>query len=168
MSDYLYVGKSIPRTIETDKVTGRAVYMNDLKRPGMLYGKILYSRYAHARIKRIDVSKAKKLQGVRAVLTGHDIPDVRVGFIKDQRVLKKDVVRQFRDEVAAVAAISPEIAEEAIHLIDVEYEEIPAVFDPLEAMKEDAPLVHEVDARGRPIRSNILPLPWKFLAAETM
>ena len=166
MSDYLYVGKSIPRTIETDKVTGRAVYMNDLKRPGMLYGKILYSRYAHARIKRIDVSKAKKLQGVRAVLTGHDIPDVRVGFIKDQRVLKKDAVRQFRDEVAAVAAISPEIAEEAIHLIDVEYEEIPAVFDPLEAMKEDAPLVHEVDARGRPIRSNILPLPWKFLAGD--
>ena len=166
MSDYLYVGKSVPRTIETDKVTGRAVYMNDLKRPGMLYGKILYSRYAHARIKRIDVSKAKKLQGVRAVLTGYDIPDVRVGFIKDQRVLKKDVVRQFRDEIAAVAAISPEIAEEAVHLIDVEYEEMPAVFDPLEAMKEDAPLVHEVDARGRPIRSNILPLPWKFLAGD--
>ena len=166
MSDFVYVGKSIPRTIETDKVTGRAVYMNDLKRPGMLYGKILYSRYAHAKIKRIDVSKAKKLQGVRAVLTGHDIPDVRVGFIKDQRVLKKDVVRQFRDEVAAVAAISPEIAEEAIQLIDVEYEEMPAVFDPLEAMKEGAPLVHEVDARGRPIRSNVLPLPWKFLAGD--
>jgi xanthine dehydrogenase molybdenum-binding subunit len=89
-----------------------------------------------------------------------------VGFIKDQRVLKKDVVRQFRDEVAAVAAISPEIAEEAIHLIDVEYEEMPAVFDPLEAMKEGAPLVHEVDARGRPIRSNVLPLPWKFLAGD--
>jgi CO/xanthine dehydrogenase Mo-binding subunit len=166
MSDFVYVGKSIPRTIETDKVTGRAVYMNDLKRPGMLYGKILYSRYSHAKIKRIDASKAKKLQGVRAVLTGHDIPDVRVGFIKDQRVLKKDVVRQFRDEVAAVAAISPEIAEEAIHLIDVEYEEMPAVFDPLEAMKEGAPLVHEVDARGRPIRSNVLPLPWKFLAGD--
>jgi xanthine dehydrogenase molybdenum-binding subunit len=166
MSDYRYVGKSIPRTIETDKVTGRAVYMNDLKRPGMLYGKILYSRYAHAKIKRIDTSKAKKLQGVRAVLTGQDIPDVRVGFIKDQRVLKKDVVRQFRDEVAAVAAISPEIAEEAVHLIDVEYEEMPAVFDPFEAMKEDAPLVHEVDARGRPIRSNVLPLPWKFLAGD--
>ncbi|MEJ2724301.1 MAG: xanthine dehydrogenase family protein molybdopterin-binding subunit [Deltaproteobacteria bacterium] len=166
MLDYVYVGKSIPRAIETNKVTGQAVYMNDLKRPGMLYGKILYSRYAHARIKGIDTSKAKKLQGVRAVLTGHDIPDVRVGFIKDQRVLKKEVVRQFRDEVAAVAAISPEIAEEAVHLIDVEYEEMPAVFDPLEAMKQDAPLVHEVDARGRPIRSNILPLPWKFLAGD--
>jgi CO/xanthine dehydrogenase Mo-binding subunit len=166
MSDYLYVGQSIPRTIEADKVCGRAVYMNDLKRPGMLYGKILYSRYAHARIKRIDTSKAQKLQGVRAVLTGDDLPDVRVGFIKDQTVLKRDVVRQFRDEVAAVAAISPEIAEEAVHLIDVEYEELPSVFDPLEAMKEGAPLVHEVDARGKPLRSNILPLPWKFQAGD--
>jgi len=166
MSDYIYVGKSITRTIEADKVSGRAVYINDLKRPGMLYGKIVYSRYAHARIKHIDTSKAKKLQGVRAVLTGDDLPDVRVGFIKDQRVLKKDVVRQFRDEVAAVAAISPEIAEEAAALIDVEYEELPAVFDPLEAMKEGAILVHEVDASGRPLKSNILPLPWKFQAGD--
>jgi len=166
MSDYLYVGKSVPRTIEADKVCGRAVYMNDLKRPGMLYGKILYSEYAHARIKRMDTTKALKLQGVRAVLTGQDLPDVRVGFIRDQTVLKKDVVRQFRDEVAAVAAISPEIAEEAVHLIEVEYEELPAVFDPLEAMKPDAPLVHELDARGKPLRSNILPLPWKFQAGD--
>jgi CO/xanthine dehydrogenase Mo-binding subunit len=166
MSDHLYVGKSIPRTIEADKVSGRAVYINDLKRPGMLYGKIVYSRYAHARIKHIDTSQAKKLQGVRAVLTGNDIPDVRVGFLKDQRVLKKDVVRQFRDEVAAVAAVSSEIAEEAAALIDVEYEELPAVFDPLEATKEGAPLVHEVDASGRPLKSNILPLPWKFQAGD--
>ncbi|OPX37978.1 MAG: hypothetical protein B1H12_03580 [Desulfobacteraceae bacterium 4484_190.2] len=123
MSEYLYVGKSIPRTIETDKVTGRAIYIDDLKRPGMLYGKILYSKYAHAKIKNIDKSKAEKLPGVRAILTGYDIPDVRVGFIKDQTVLKKDLVRQFRDEVASVAAISPEIAEEALDLIKVEYEE---------------------------------------------
>ena len=121
MSEYLYVGKSIPRTIETDKVTGRAIYIDDLKRPGMLYGKILYSKYAHAKIKNIDKTKAEKLPGVRAILTGYDIPDVRVGFIKDQTVLKRDVVRQFRDEVAAVAAISPEIAEEALGLIKVEY-----------------------------------------------
>ncbi|TET82293.1 MAG: xanthine dehydrogenase family protein molybdopterin-binding subunit [Desulfobacteraceae bacterium] len=166
MSEYLYVGKSIPRTIETDKVTGRAIYIDDLKRPGMLYGKILYSKYAHAKIKNIDKSKAEKLPGVRAILTGYDIPDVRVGFIKDQTVLKRDVVRQFRDEVAAVAAISPEIAEEALGLIKVEYEELPAVFDPVEAMKEGAPLVHEVDARGRPLKSNILPLPWKFYAGD--
>ncbi|MEA2038698.1 MAG: xanthine dehydrogenase family protein molybdopterin-binding subunit [Thermodesulfobacteriota bacterium] len=166
MSDHLYVGKSVPRTIETDKVTGRAIYIDDLKRPGMLYGKILYSDYVHARIKSIDTSKAEKLAGVRAVLTGYNIPDVRVGFLKDQSVLKKDVVRQFRDEVAAVAAVSPDIAEEAIGLIEVEYEELPAVFDPVEAMKEGAPLVHEVDARGRPAKSNILPLPWNFQAGD--
>lgn len=167
MSNLLHVGKGTPRTIEIDKVTGRAIYINDLKLPGgMLYGKILYSNYAHARIKRIDAAKAEGLPGVRAVLTGHNIPDVRVGFLKDQTVLKKDVVRQFRDEVAAVAAISPEIAEDALDLIEVEYEELPAVFDPIEAMKEDAPLIHEVDARGKPIRTNILPLPWKFYAGD--
>ncbi|MBW2341544.1 MAG: xanthine dehydrogenase family protein molybdopterin-binding subunit [Deltaproteobacteria bacterium] len=166
MSNLLYVGKGTPRTIEVDKVTGRAIYINDLKLPGMLYGKILYSDYAHARIKKIDASKAEVLPGVRAVLTGHNIPDVRVGFLRDQTVLKKDIVRQFRDEVAAVAAISPEIAEEALDLIEVEYEELPAVFDPIEAMKEDAPLIHEVDARGKPIRTNILPLPWKFYAGD--
>lgn len=166
MPDNLFVGKSIPRTIEADKVTGKAVYINDLKRPGMLYGKILYSTHAHARIKRIDTSKAKRLQGVRAVLTGQDIPDVRVGFLKDQTVLKKDVVRQFRDEVAAVAAITPEIAEEALSLIEVEYEKLPGIFDPFEAMKEGAPLVHEIDARGRPIKSNLLPLPWKFAVGD--
>ena len=166
MSEYLFIGKNVPRTVEVDKVTGRAVYINDLKRPGMLYGKIVYSRFAHARIKNIDTSKAEKLPGVRAVITGADIPDVRVGFLKDQTVLKKDVVRQFRDEVAAVAAISPEIAQEACELIEVEYEELPAVFDPYEAMKADAPLVHELDARGRPVKSNILPLPWKFSAGD--
>ncbi len=166
MPDHLFVGKSIPRTIEADKVTGRAVYINDLKRPGMLYGKILYSSQVHARIKRIDTSRARQLSGVRAVLTGRDIPDVRVGFLKDQTVLKKEVVRQFRDEVAAVAAISPEIAEEAVSLIDVEYEPLPAVFDPFEAMKPGAPLVHETDATGRPRKNNILPLPWQFSAGD--
>ncbi len=166
MAEYQYIGKSIPRTHETDKVTGRAIYIDDLKLPGMLYGKILYSSYAHARIKRIDTTRAKKLPGVRAVLTGFDIPDVRVGFIKDQTVLKRDVVRQFRDEVAAVAATSPEIAREALDLIEVEYEELPGLFDPFEAMQEGAPLVHELDARGRPLRTNILPLPWKFSAGD--
>jgi xanthine dehydrogenase molybdenum-binding subunit len=132
----------------------------------MLHGKILYSRYAHARIKSINTEKAKKLPGVRAVITGYDIPDVRVGFLGDQTVLKRDVVRQFRDEVAAVAAVTPEIAEEALGLIEVEYEPLPAIFDPVEAMKPDAPLIHETDARGRPLRSNILPLPWKFSAGD--
>ncbi|MBW1850209.1 MAG: xanthine dehydrogenase family protein, partial [Deltaproteobacteria bacterium] len=166
MSNHLFVGKSIPRTIEADKVTGKAVYIDDLKRPGMLYGKILYSKHAHAKIKNIDTSKAEKLEGVRVVLTGQDIPDARVGFLKDQTVLKRDVVRQFRDEVAAVAARSPEEAEEALSLIEVDYEKLPGVFDPFEAMKQESPLVHELDARGRPLKSNILPLPWKFEAGD--
>ncbi len=166
MNDFLYIGKDVPRTAEIDKVTGRACYVDELKRPGMLYGKILYSRYAHARIKSINTEKAKRLPGVKAVITGYDIPDVRVGFIDDQTVLKRDVVRQFRDEVAAVAATSREIAEEALDLIEVEYEELPGIFDPLEAMKPDAPLVHALDARGRPRTSNILPMPWKLNAGD--
>ncbi len=160
MEDFLYVGKDVPRTAEINKVTGRAVYIDELKRPGMLYGKILYSRYAHARIKSINTEKAKKLPGVKAVITGYDIPDVRVGFMEDQTVLKRDVVRQYRDEVAAVAATSREIAEEALDLIEVEYEELPAIFDPVEAMKPGAPLIHELDGHGRPVKSNVLPLRW--------
>jgi CO/xanthine dehydrogenase Mo-binding subunit len=166
MTTLRYVGKNIPRTHETEKVTGKALYIDDLKLPGMLFGKILYSSYANAKIKRIDTSRAKKLPGVRAVLTGEDLPDVRVGFIKDQTVLKKDRVRQFRDEVAAVAAVSQDIAQEALNLIEVEYEEMPGIFDPFEAMQKDSELVHDMDARGRPIRSNILPLPWQFSAGD--
>jgi xanthine dehydrogenase molybdenum-binding subunit len=166
MTNLLHVGRNVPRTAEIDKVTGKAVYIDELKRPGMLYGKILYSAHAHARIKSIDARKAESLPGVRAVITGRDIPDVRVGFLGDQTVLKRDVVRQYRDEVAAVAAVSPDIAQEALGLITVEYEPLPAIFDPLEAMKPDAPLVHERDARGRPLRSNILPLPWQFSAGD--
>ncbi len=160
--ELLHIGKDFPRIAEINKVTGKAVFIDEYKRPGMLYGKILYSTHAHARIKSINTEKAKRLPGVRAVITGYDIPDVRVGFLQDQTVLKRDKVRQYRDEVAAVAAISPEIAEEALQLIEVEYEPLPAIFDPVEAMKPDAPLIHEFDARGRPIRTNILPLPWKF------
>lgn len=161
----LFVGKSYPR-MDIEKVTGQAAYINDIRLPRMLYGKILYSTRPHARIKSIDTSKAEKLHGVRAVLTGYNTPDVRVGFLGDQTALKKDKVRQFRDEVAAVAAIDEDIAEEALSLIRVEYEDLPAVFDPVEAMKKDAPLVHEFDARGKPRRNNILPLPWKLAAGD--
>ncbi|MEJ2718379.1 MAG: xanthine dehydrogenase family protein molybdopterin-binding subunit [Deltaproteobacteria bacterium] len=100
------------------------------------------------------------------MLTGENTPEVRVGFLGDQTPLKKGKVRQFRDEVAAVAAIDEEIAEEALSLIEVEYEDLPTVFDPVEAMKEDAPLIHEFDARGKPRRNNILPLPWKLEAGD--
>ena len=161
----LFVGKSFAR-MDKEKVTGRAEFISDIKVPRMLYGKILYSSRPHARIKSIDTSQAEKLPGVRAVLTGFNTPDVRVGFIGDQTPLKKDKVRQFRDEVAAVAAVDEDIAEEALALIKVEYEDLPPVFDPIEAMKEDAPLIHEFDARGKPRRNNILPLPWKLVAGD--
>ncbi len=154
------VGKRIPKRDAVDKVTGRAAYIQDLKVPGMLYGKILRSKYPHARIVRIDTSKAKKLLGVRAVITAEDVPQIRYGFIKDQPVLKSGKVRSYRDELAAVAAIDPEIAEEALHLIEVEYEALPGVFDPIEAMKPDAPLIHEEN------KGNILKIPWKLVAGD--
>jgi CO/xanthine dehydrogenase Mo-binding subunit len=154
------VGKRIPKRDAVDKVTGRAAYIQDLKVPGMLYGKILRSKYPHARIARIDTSKAKKLLGVRAVITAEDVPQIRYGFIKDQPVLKSGKVRSYRDELAAVAATDPDIAEEALHLIEVEYEALPGVFDPVEAMKPDAPLIHEEN------KSNILKIPWKLVAGD--
>ncbi|MFC1834130.1 xanthine dehydrogenase family protein molybdopterin-binding subunit, partial [Thermodesulfobacteriota bacterium] len=160
-----FVGKSFPR-FDADKVTGRARFINDIKKPRMLYGKILYSKRPHARIKSIDTSKAERLQGVRAVLTGFNTPDVRVGFLGDQTPLKKDKVRQYRDEVAAVAAVDEDTATEALDLIEVEYEDLPPIFDPMEALKDDAPLIHEFDARGKPRRNNILPLPWKLEAGD--
>lgn len=156
MEELHIVGKPIPKLDAVDKATGRALYIHDIRVPGMLYGKILYSKYPHARIVHIDVSKAKKLPGVRAVLTGQDIPPFKFGFYKDNTPLKAGKVRSYRDEVAAVAAIDPEIAREALDLIEVHYEALPSVFDPEEAMEEGAPLVHEEN------RSNILKLPWKM------
>ena len=166
MEEFTSVGKRVAKGDARDKVTGRAVYMDDLKVPGMLYGKILFSKFPHAKILNIDTSKAEKLVGVRAVLTGRDIPPIRFGFLKDNVPLKWGKVRSYRDEVAAVAAIDPDIAEEALNLIGVEYEALPAVFDPEEAMEEGAPLIHEVDPRGNPMESNVLPLPWKLVAGD--
>ena len=156
MQDLCSVGKRVPKLDAVDKATGRVKYIQDLKVPGMLYGKILYSKYAHAKIVKIDTSKAKELPGVLAVLTGEDIPEIRMGVYKDNSPLKKGKVCSFRDEVAAVAATRPEIAEEAIRHIEVTYEAMPAVFDPEKAMKEGAPLVHEAH------KTNVLNMPWKL------
>ncbi len=156
MSDLSIVGKRVPKMDAVDKATGRARYIQDLKLPGMLYGKILYSRYAHARIVKIDTGRARALPGVRAVLTGEDIPDIKMGVYKDNRPLKKGKVRSFRDEVAAVAAVDPETARYALRLIEVVYEPLPAIFDPEAAMREGAPLVHEEH------KGNVLKMPWKL------
>jgi 4-hydroxybenzoyl-CoA reductase alpha subunit len=141
--EFAFIGKRVPKLDAIDKVTGRAIYGHDMKLPRMLYGKILRSERAHARILNMDTSRAKKLPGVKAVLTGDDIPDIRVGFAKDNPILKTGKVRSFRDEIAAVAAVDEDTAQEALELIEVEYEDLPAVFDPEEAMKPGAPLIHE-------------------------
>jgi xanthine dehydrogenase molybdenum-binding subunit len=158
MRDFFHIGKATPRPDGPDKAAGKAHYIHDLQRPGMLYGKIKFSDHTHARIKNIDTSKAENLPGVKAIITANNTPEIRFGFLRDNLALKKGKVRQYRDEVAAVAAIDPDIATEALDLIQVEYEPLPGVYSPHEAMKEGAPLIHETDPRGRPRSHNILPL----------
>jgi len=158
MTNFHYIGKEASRPDGPDKAAGKALYIQDLQRPGMLYGKIKFSDFPHARIKHIDTSKAERLTGVRAVITAFNTPEIRLGFMRDNFALKKDKVRQYRDEIVAVAAIDPEIAAEATELIKVEYEPLPGLFSPHEAMKEGAPLVHETDPQGNSRTDNLVPL----------
>ena len=161
-----YIGKETPRPDAPDKATGKAHYIHDLRRPGMLHGKIKFSEHAHARILNIDTSRAQRLPGVHAVITAQNTPEIRMGFLRDNLVLKKEKVRQFRDEVAAVAATDPDIAAEAVELIKVEYEPLAGVFDPLEALEDGAPLVHETDPRGKPLTSNRMKLAYNHLSGD--
>lgn len=144
LSKYSTLGKEIPQVNHRAKVMGRAQYAGDLKLPGMLHGAILRSPYAHARIVRIDASAARALPGVKAVLTGEDAPATPWGGgpIKERYVLAKGVVRFAGEEVAAVAALTEDIARDALDLIQVEYEELPALLTPEQALSEDAPTVH--------------------------
>lgn len=158
MKDFRYLGKEFSRPDGPEKAAGKAFYIHDLERPGMLFGKIKFSEHAHARILKIDTSKAEKLPGVKAVITAYNTPEIRIGFLRDNFALKKGKVRQFRDEIAAVAATDPEIAAEAIDLIEVEYKPLPGVFSLQEAMKEGAPLIHETDPKGKPRKDNKLPM----------
>ncbi|UCF34354.1 MAG: molybdopterin-dependent oxidoreductase, partial [Phycisphaerales bacterium] len=140
------VGVSIPRVDAADKVTGRALYTADISLPNMVHGKVLGSAIAHGRVKRVDTTKAEALDGVLAVITGADVPDTMYGVSParyDEHVVAKEKVRHVGDPVAAVAAIDERTAEEAISLIDVTYEELPAVFDPLHAVAAGAPQLHE-------------------------
>ena len=135
MTTYSVVGRPVTREDGPDKVSGKHVYSADVILPGMLFGKVLRSPYPHARILRIDTSRAEELPGVRAVITGQDVKGMRVGrYLLDVPPLAEDKVRFVGEKVAAVAADDPDTAEEALTLIDVEYEPLPAVFDPLEAM----------------------------------
>ena len=137
------VGQPIPRVEGPAKVTGLIKYTSDVDRPGILWGKVLRSPLPHARILNIDMSRARNLPGVKAVITGRDVSPRLVGAsLKDMPVLARDRVRYVGEEIAALAAVDSDTAEEAIELIQVDYEELPAVFDPLEAMKAEAPIIH--------------------------
>jgi CO/xanthine dehydrogenase Mo-binding subunit len=140
------VGVSIRRIDGAEKVTGQAVYAGDLSLPGMAYAKVLRSPLPHARIRRIESSKASALPGVFAVLTRDNLNVAFNSFgvyVKDQQILATDKVRYVGDMIAAVAAVDEGVAEEAVKLIDVEYEELAAVYTVDEALKNGAPLVHE-------------------------
>ncbi|MFQ5692371.1 MAG: aldehyde oxidase, partial [Nitrospinota bacterium] len=150
-TDYAVIGKKLPRIDAWEKATGGAVYVSDFKRPGMLWAKVLRSPIPHGKILNIDTSRAERLAGVKAVLTGKDGPGVRFGVTDgpiDQLPLQPDRVRFVGDEVAAVAAVDAETALEALSLIRVDYEELPAVFDPEEAFSDDAVQIHEGKARN--------------------
>jgi CO/xanthine dehydrogenase Mo-binding subunit len=143
------VGRSIPRLEAREKVSGRAEYIHNMRLPGMLHGKVFRSTLAHGRIKSIDVSAAAAVKGVHRVVTAEDvksiIPDPYYGPIfHDQPILAIDKVRHVGESVAVVLAADPHVAEQAAQLIAVEYEELPAVYDEVEAMKPGAPIVHEV------------------------
>ena len=123
MTIYDVVGTPVTRAEGPDKVSGAHLYPADVSLPGMVFGKVLRSPFPHAKIVSIDTSKAERLPGVLAVVTGEDLLGVRVGrFLRDVPPLAQDKVRFVGEKVAAVAAIDPDIAEEALILIEVEYE----------------------------------------------
>jgi len=146
MEEYSVIGKRSPLKDAAVKVTGKATFTRDMELPGMLYAKILRSPYPHAKVLRVDTSEAEQLPGVRAVLSKNNAPrfkmPVTFGGPRDKCAFD-DKVRYVGDEVAAMAAVSEKVADEALKLIRVDYEELPAVFDPEEAVKPGAPLIHE-------------------------
>lgn len=155
MSD-LIIGQSVKRTDLLAKVTGNAKYVADMGMPGLLYGKMKRCNIAHARIKRIDTSKALQLAGVKAILTHENVPRIlhagsphpRSASVTCDQYILDNKVRYWGEGVAAVAAVSEEIAEKAIALIEVEYEELPAVFTVEDAQRPDAPLIHDRQPGG--------------------
>jgi len=140
------IGKGVPKIDSVAKATGEATYTVDMKLPRMLYGKILRSDHPHAKIRSIDISQAEALEGVHAVITAKDVPQNKFAFFQwqaDKTILCEDKVRYVGDEVAAVAAVDEDTATKALELLVVDYEPLPAVFDPAEAMKPSAPLIHD-------------------------
>jgi 4-hydroxybenzoyl-CoA reductase subunit alpha len=146
MSEYTLIGKRMPRVDSRAKVMGKAKFTADLKLPGLLVGKVKRSPYAHARILSIDTSKAASLPGVKSIVTGDDTEGIKwgvFGYTRDQQFIQTEKVRYIGDEVAGVAAVDEETALKALDLIQVEYEELPAVYEPMEAMASETELIHE-------------------------
>lgn len=156
-----YIGKRVPRKDGPAKATGRAKYTTDIQLPGMLVGRILRSPLAHARILNIDISRALGVKGVKAIVTAKDVPGGKHGFVEtpryppDQYPLSTDRVRFVGEEIAAVAAADHYAAQEALELIQVEYEPLTAVFDPEEAMKPGAPEIHPTHPKVREPYANV-------------
>jgi len=159
-AEYTVVGKRLARVDGKEKVAGKVKFVDDLHFPGMLYGKILRSPRAHAKIVMIDTTAAQKLDGVKAVISGKDLPSVKYATPReagDRTPLSTDKVRFVGDAVAAVAAVDEETAEKAVALIKVKYEPLPVVLDPEEAMKPGAPQIHSH------VKNNILhEVHWNF------
>jgi 4-hydroxybenzoyl-CoA reductase alpha subunit len=144
-NEFSVVNSSVIRKGVPEKATGRGLYTGDIAMPNMLFGAILHSPYAHARILNVDIVKARKLKGVKVVLTGKDVSPIKFGHSParfDETALAIDKVNYVGDEIAAVAAVDEQTAKEALELITVEYEELPTLLDPLKAMEEGAPLIH--------------------------
>ncbi len=142
MTEYSNIGKRDVRVDAVKKVTGSCQYCDDLHLPGVLYGRVKRSPHPHAKLLRIDTREAEKVYGVRAIVTAKDVPECRFGYgLKDRYLFARDKVRYVGEPVAAVAADTERIAEKAVQLIKVTYEELPAIFDINEAIKINPPVV---------------------------
>lgn len=143
MEDKNFIGADVDRIDGLLKVSGSAKYTNDINFPGLLHARILTSPFSHAKIKSIDTTKAKEIEGVRAIVTGKDYPILFGIYLGDKPPLAIDKVRYFGEPVVAVVADSEEIAERAIKIVKVEYEPLESVGNVLDALKENAPIIHE-------------------------
>jgi CO/xanthine dehydrogenase Mo-binding subunit len=149
MTEYRVVNKPHPQVDALAKVSGKRQYISDIRLPGMLWGHVRRSTVAHARIQKIDIHKAERSPGVKAVITAADTPQIPCGpFVPDWEILPKNVVRYIGQPVVAIAARDAETAALAAGRVEIEYEDLPAVFNPEEAMKLDAPLIHSDMARN--------------------
>jgi len=144
VKQFRVVGKPLPRLDGIDSVTGRATYTVDIALPGLLHARLFRSPFPHAKIRRLDVSRARALSGVAAVLTANEAPAKRFGFgVQDEELFARDKARYVGDVIAAVAAVDEATADQALELIECDYETLPAALTVDEALRENAPLVHE-------------------------